>query len=154
MAVSRPFVYDRRTMPRPPLDPSLLLGVPLIDKEHQALLDTFRRLLDGVPADPASERFSEVMGRLGTQLADHFTNEERLITSCGMPDNEVDEHLLAHTEILEQYSQLQLDLMSGQEMDRSSTFRMIEGWFIDHMAKYDLKVKQRLFPNGRSASVD
>jgi hemerythrin len=131
-------------MPRRPLAPSLLLGVPQIDKEHQALLDTFHRLIDGVPSDPASERFSEVMGRLGTQLADHFSNEERLIRSCGMPDEDVDEHLMAHTEILEQYAQIQLDLMSGQAVDSMATFRMIEGWFIDHVATHDLKLKQWL----------
>ena len=64
--------------------PSLLIGVPAIDKELIRQLD----YLDGNPgALLDSARFFDVPSQLGEQINRHFTNKERIFKSFGMPED-------------------------------------------------------------------
>jgi hemerythrin len=122
-------------------DPSMLIGVHSIDKEHYALLTQLNRLIENPKAEPASETFAEVLSHLGPQISAHFDSEERVLKSCGMPANEVAEHVEAHTEILEQYARMNCDLMEGKTLARSDALREVKGWIIDHLRRYDSRIK-------------
>lgn len=123
------------------VDPSMLIGVQSIDKEHFALLTQLNRLIENPLAEPTSESFAEVLSQLGPQICAHFDSEERVIRSCGMPADEVAEHVEAHTEILEQYAQMNCDLMEGKTLARSEALREVKGWIIDHLRRYDSRIK-------------
>jgi hemerythrin-like metal-binding protein len=123
------------------VDPSMLIGVQSIDKEHYALLTQLNRLIENPLAEPASESFAEVLSQLGPQICAHFDSEERVLRSCGMPADEVAEHVEAHTEILEQYAQMNCDLMEGKALARSEAMREVKGWIIDHLRNYDSRIK-------------
>ena len=70
-------------------DPSMLIGVQSIDREHSALITQLNRLIENPKAEPASESFAEVLSHLGPQISAHFDNEEGVLKSCGMPASEV-----------------------------------------------------------------
>jgi hemerythrin len=123
------------------VDPSMLVGVHSIDREHSALLSQLNRLLENPLAEPASESFAEVLSLLGPQISSHFDNEEIVLKSCGMPAAEVAEHIEAHTCILEQYAQMNCDLMEGKTLARSEALREVKGWIIDHLRRYDSRIK-------------
>lgn len=125
-------------------DPSLLLGVPSIDREHLALLAYLDRLLINEQALPGSEAFSEVLGRLGPQISSHFENEEGYMRNCGMPPEEVAAHVAAHHQILEQYVQLNYDLMKGRVPTRADALQMIRTWIVDHVRQHDLHIRKYL----------
>jgi hemerythrin len=126
------------------VDPSMLIGVHSIDREHSALLNQLNRLIANPLAEPASEPFADVLSQLGPQISAHFDNEEGILKSCGMPADEVAEHVEAHTEILEQYAQMNCDLMEGKTLVRSEALREVKGWIIDHLRRYDSRIKQYL----------
>jgi hemerythrin len=123
------------------VDPSMLIGVQSIDREHYALLTQLNRLIENPLAEPASESFAEVLSQLGPQICTHFDSEERVLRSCGMPAHEVAEHVEAHTEILEQYAQMNCDLMEGKTLARTEALREVKGWIIDHLRRYDSRIK-------------
>lgn len=99
------------------------------------------RLIGNPDIYPEAERFSEVLCQLGEQFKRHFTNEERLIQSIGMPEAAVAIHIKAHSHIFEQYRRLNLDLMQGRGTDHSEVLRMIKTWIIDHIVNHDLKIR-------------
>jgi hemerythrin-like metal-binding protein len=122
----------------------MLIGVQSIDREHCALLAQLNRLIENPLAEPASESFAEVLSQLGPQISAHFDNEEGILNSCGMPAGEVAEHVEAHTEILEQYAQMNCNLMEGKALARVEALREVKGWIIDHLRRYDSQIKQYL----------
>jgi hemerythrin-like metal-binding protein len=125
-------------------DPSMLIGVHSIDREHSALLTQLNRLIENPLAEPASESFADVLSNLGPQISAHFDNEEGVLKSCGMPASEVAEHVEAHTDILEQYAQMNCDLMDGKSLTRPQALLQVKGWIIDHLRRYDSRIKQYL----------
>ena len=124
------------------IDPSLMIGVPVIDKEHHDLVQLLDRLISNPEAFPGTESFSEVLSKIGEQLKLHFTNEERLFKAVGMPEADVTSHIQAHLRIFEQYTQLNLDLMQGNISNRAKTLRIIKEWVIDHVVHHDLKIRE------------
>jgi len=128
------------------LDRSLQVGLPAVDEQHQWLIDELNRLIGDAQATPSSEAFSEVMGRLGTELDDHFDFEEGLFDELGLPAAEVDAHVAAHTEILKQYADLHLDLMRQKSLRRVDVLRQIRHWIVGHIASHDVKMRRHTGP--------
>lgn len=126
------------------IDPSMLVGVQSIDREHSALITQLNRLIENPQAIPESEPFADVLSHLGPQISAHFDSEEGVLKSIGMPPHELAEHVEAHTEILEQYAQMNCDLMEGKALARSDALLMIKGWIIDHLRRYDSRIKKYL----------
>lgn len=121
-----------------PLGRKLLVGIPIVDIEHQALLNELDRLVVDPACCVSSAHFSEVGSRIGMQLLSHFQHEESILRDCGMPAAKVAEHIRAHQHILEQFTTLQFDLMSGTVIDRAATVDMIKSWIVAHLEDYDL----------------
>ena len=124
--------------------PSLVIGVPSIDKEHDELFSQLDSLVGHPDALSDSARFSEVLSQLGGQIYRHFTSEERIFKSFGMPEDIVQSHVDAHTGILYQYTQLNIDLMKGKRLDQIDVLRMIKDWIVGHVAHHDLIIKDYL----------
>lgn len=132
----------------PTLDPMLLIGVPVIDDEHRELARQLDELV-GNPQDlPDSANFLETLSQLGGQINAHFNNEERFFKSLGMPEALVSSHVQAHTDILVQYTQLNIDLMQGKAPNRTDVLRLIKDWIIGHIARHDLIIRDYLPTRG------
>jgi hemerythrin len=124
---------------------SLQIGLPEVDRQHAALIQEFNRLIDDAQALPSTERFTEVLSRLGSQLGDHFRFEEGLFAGLGMGPDEIDEHVAAHLEIVSQYVELNLDLMTHlRSHTRAEVLGQVQHWVADHIAAYDLKMRDHL----------
>lgn len=123
---------------------SLLIGVPSIDQEHEALVTQLNSLVSDSGPALDSARFSECLSQLGGQITSHFSNEEAFFKSVGMPESEVSSHVQAHTEIIDQYILLNLGLMQGQSFVRADVLRMIKDWIIGHVVRFDLNIKRYL----------
>lgn len=124
--------------------PTLQTGLPSIDAEHGALIESLRRLHLAPTGQARSEAFLEIISQLGQQLIQHFGNEEKHLNSCGMPAAEVHSHFRAHNTIIEQYAQLQYDLMAGKHLDQATILSMVQHWITTHITTHDLKLRQHI----------
>ncbi len=122
----------------------LLIGVPSIDQEHADLVVELDALANDPQAHPEGNAFSTTLGRLGAKIGEHFANEEKVLKSIGMADDEFSQHAVAHDEILEEYTQLNFDLMDGKVFERSAVLASIRGWIIDHIRSHDIKIRAYL----------
>ena len=118
----------------------LPLGVASIEREHKALITNLDLLIRSPRAKPESVHVIEILTKLGDQLASHFDHEEAMIKSLGIPADEICRHVQAHSEIIEEFTQLNFDLMSGKGIDLDALVAMIKKWIVDHLADYDLKI--------------
>lgn len=125
-------------------DPSMLIGVQSIDREHAALITQLNRLIENPKAEPASESFADILSHIGPAISAHFDSEEDVLKSIGIPAHELAEHIEAHTEILEQYAQMNCDLMEGKPLSRSDALLTVKGWIIDHLRDYDSRIREYL----------
>ncbi|MBI5108278.1 MAG: hemerythrin family protein [Rhodocyclales bacterium] len=134
---------ERRAANRhPATEFAIRVGVPAIDREHAALVAQLDRLNANPDAHPGTETFSEILSRLGRQINAHFDSEEAILRECAMPTEIVLEHIQAHTEILDQYSRLNLELMNGKALSRDEALGMIRRWIVDHVLHHDMKLTQ------------
>ncbi len=97
---------------------------------------------DNPHSDPGSEPVGDITSKIGAIILKHFENEEKLFTAIPMPDDEKAAHIRAHDEILDQYTQPQLDQMSGKLLDRAPTISLIQQWLLDHLTTHDLKIRE------------
>jgi hemerythrin-like metal-binding protein len=123
---------------------SLLVGVPSIDKEHDVLVGQLEKLVGNPDTDTDAEIFSETLSQLGSQLNEHFTHEEQIFKSLGMPESLVFSHVQAHTKILDQYANLLFDLTKGKVRNRAEVLLMIKEWIVGHVVCHDLVIKKYL----------
>jgi hypothetical protein len=105
---------ERRANARhPPLEFAIRVGMPVIDREHVALVRQLDRLNDDKDAQPGSEAFSEILSRLGRQINAHFDSEEEILRSCEMPPNWYGSTSRRIPKFSSEYARLNLDLMNG-----------------------------------------
>jgi len=124
------------------LSPEFRIGVPSIDREHHGLVKLLDQLIYDPSATLKSERFSDFLNSFRKQVVAHFNNEEIFFRSCGMPHEDIAAHLEAHGTILEQYAELNFDLMDDKDRAMSEVARMIKGWILVHLVEHDLKICQ------------
>jgi hemerythrin-like metal-binding protein len=79
---------------------------------------------------------------LGRQINAHFDSEEAILRDCGMPAQSVLDHIRAHTEILDQYARLNLELMHGKAVSREEALVMIREWIVEHVLNHDMKIAE------------
>lgn len=123
------------------IDPSLLVGLPIIDHEHAALVAQLQRLLETSVNPTAAGDFSESFSQLGQQIRAHFDSEELTMTALGIPLDDFAAHVVAHDEILNQYAALNLDRMQGARLKPSEMVKVVKGWIVDHLLQHDLKIR-------------
>lgn len=120
------------------------VGVKSVDRQHAALVDQLDRLQSNPDVHPGSDAFTELLSRLGRQINVHFDHEEEILRTCGMPPELVLQHFHAHTEILDQYARLNLDMMNGGQFSRDEALELIRQWIVDHVLHHDLKMAEFL----------
>lgn len=135
---------DPDTLHRTDLESALLIGEASIDKEHQALLRQLEILMESDQTSPDTEGHSELLSQLGREITEHFSHEEALCKALGMPAAEAERHQQAHTRIVEQYVQLNLDLMRGIIPDHQQVAHLVGEWIVGHILQYDLDIRRYL----------
>lgn len=120
------------------------VGHRQIDSEHADLVRVLNRLMQSPPSAAGLGSFEDVFGELGEAILDHFKNEESVFKRLGMPDQEVQAHLQAHVDIIEEYSMLCIDQMDDVAPTRESRLSMVKQWILGHLVDHDLKLRPYL----------
>jgi 23S rRNA (guanosine2251-2'-O)-methyltransferase len=140
----RKLILERRGMPRhPATEFSLRVGVPSIDREHLDLVAHLDRLQCQSRCEPGN---GCVFG--GSQSpgpADQCAFRQRGSDPPRLRHARADrarDHIRAHTEILDQYARLNLELMHGKAVSREEALVMIREWIVEHVLNHDMKIAE------------
>lgn len=125
-------------------DNALNVGIPVIDAQHQALLELVNRLADHPGADVGSEAITEVLSGLGRSLSVHFDFEEALMYSSSMPTEQIAAHVQAHSRILDDYVSINLAAALGENFTAAEIFARAQDWVVGHVGTFDRHIRDHV----------
>ncbi len=129
------------------------IGIPSIDEEHEVLMDHLTSLLNSPGETLDVSEFGESLSRLNAQLIDHFTSEEQVMRSIGVEGNELARHVDAHSQVIEQITQLSFDLMKRRRISREHVIAKVRSWILDHLTAHDFELRKYAPSDARLAPV-
>jgi len=118
----------------------LAVGYPLIDRQHQELIDRFNKFLDACNERQGKEQLTELYRFLDEYVVLHFREEEELMARHHYP--EIVEHRRQHREFTGRLAELRGDL---EELGPTihvliRTNKALLYWLTNHIKKVDVKL--------------
>lgn len=112
---------------------SLLTGEATLDREHAELIGILRQLWQMARRPEHHTEFFDLFSKLGGRLFNHFENEEKIIASFGFPESLLRLHAISRDEIIQQYVQINIELMQGVIPNPEVVPFVIRDWILDHL---------------------
>lgn len=116
------------------------VGIPVIDEQHEMLCKLVGRLLEHPEALGNNVLVVDVLTDLGKFLILHFKTEEEFMRQLDLPAEEFEAHLRAHSEILDQYAELNMAIAQGKRHTAGDIFEMTRQWLAGHQHRFDLRL--------------
>jgi hemerythrin len=90
-------------------DPRFAVGVPIIDQQHQELIEALNRLLAAMAASKGKEEVRGLLEFLGDYVVTHFAAEEQLMARHSYPDAAA--HRAEHEAFVAEFKALHAEFM-------------------------------------------
>ncbi|PKO39359.1 MAG: hypothetical protein CVU31_17320 [Betaproteobacteria bacterium HGW-Betaproteobacteria-4] len=129
------FSQNLRFLPAP-----FALNDHLLDSQHDGLFECLNAL-SKLSGDSADYLCNEIMSDLTGKMAQHFDYEEALMKKIGLKGELFDEHVAAHTAIMDEISHIHLTSISGGYGASSKLAPKVSAWVLSHIMKFDLGLK-------------
>ncbi|WP_168734207.1 bacteriohemerythrin [Pseudothauera nasutitermitis] len=114
--------------------PHMTLGHPLIDHDHQTLLELVNQVSSPLTRrDPVALEF--VLDELLAYTVYHFAREEKLMEAAGYPD--LAQHKRVHAHMIAQVRELQARLAEADEALGDELQAFLERWLVEHILGED-----------------
>jgi hemerythrin len=120
--------------------PSLLIGVPWIDAQHQALFLRAERFAAASRAGEPGYRLEELFTFLSNYTLEHFAAEERYMREVGYP--QLAEHVQEHREFIRRLRSLvpQWESEGGSSAMVIALLGFLELWLTEHIGGVDQRI--------------
>jgi hemerythrin-like metal-binding protein len=125
-----------------PWDESLTIGIPMIDEQHRMILILFNRFTHHMTESLHSEAAIDYLTEMGKIFALHFEAEEAVLKKLGMAAEALEKHTRKHTEILQEYADLNLQVMESEGAKVKDILDTVKAWVVDHVVDYDLDIRK------------
>ena len=131
-------------MPSPPTPsprfawkPSLRIGVPQIDAQHEALFERAARLDAAFLAGEPNKRLEELFAFLAGYVLEHFVDEEQLMRKMGYP--RFGSHVQEHADFKRRLRSLvpQWDAEGESQALLTALLGFLDSWLTEHVSKSD-----------------
>jgi hemerythrin len=124
----------------PTWNPSIAVGHPLIDEQHQELFHRADDLIEAMMQGRAAAEMEQLLVFLRDYCREHFGMEERLMVSKRYPA--VEQHKLAHREFERRFQEIEKDMAAKGATSTVvlATKDLIRGWLVNHIGSIDAKL--------------
>ena len=117
----------------------LEVGIPEVDKEHQALFDEFNQLIRQINAQVSTNEIAQLFQNLINHTAEHFSHEEALMKDIKYPLYHG--HCEIHKKLLHDAHEVARDIQrSNDELDPTPYISCLQALIIDHIIIHDSKI--------------
>jgi len=114
-------------------DPSLNIGVDVIDEQHKRIVD-YINTLEVVQRDKNVEKLNQVMSELADYTLTHFIFEEELLEKANYPF--ISAHKKVHEAFKNRVSSYQERLKNGEDVSKE-VLSELRIWLTNHIKKDD-----------------
>lgn len=122
-------------------DDALLLGIPVLDGQHQEIA----RLVDSMLSNPSeklgSETSRQFLRNLSQLLQLHFETEELLMARIGLDALAMTEHQGIHRAILARFASLSTQIDTHPPMTLGELYPLLEESILGHIVEYDMELR-------------
>ena len=120
---------------------SLKIGIPLLDIQHEQLLDQMDKLLESMRNNKQTEELRSIMVFLKMYVNNHFNYEESCMNlyKCPVACQNKD----AHSRFTDTLNNINQKIESNQPLESISSLVQKEllDWFVNHIKSIDIKLK-------------
>ncbi|MBU1003155.1 MAG: bacteriohemerythrin [Proteobacteria bacterium] len=137
-------------MPKLSWSPSLSLGVDIVDKQHQQLVEIANTLIEAVEKGHGQEVVNSVIQSLREYTVHHFHDEEQFMADIHYPKR--GEHAAQHAELVRLVKDFQHRLYIKEIISGEQIKAFLKSWLLEHILEHDLDIGQ--FVRSKEAPVD
>jgi len=116
-------------------NPGLVLGDPLIDEQHQALVAMIVELDQRMSDSSYSQGAIDAVQGMMAYAATHFEDEEALMAESGWPD--LERHRTLHAEFMTRTNDFSKDARVDGEWASLDMLRYLVSWLLTHINEED-----------------
>jgi hemerythrin-like metal-binding protein len=98
------------------------------------------RLLEHPEALANNVLVVDVLTDLGKFLILHFKTEEGFMRQLKLPAEEIEAHVRAHSDILDQYAELNMAIAEGKRHTANEVFALTSQWLGEHLNSFDMRL--------------
>lgn len=110
-------------------------GIPLIDTQHQKLIDIINRLFLNMKEGGDRMLLGEIIDELVDYTVNHFKTEEDMMQKTNYPGFE--EHKRIHQLFVDKVGDTMSKLKNGERVVPADMYKFLKNWLIDHIEKQD-----------------
>lgn len=125
------------------LDASRMVGVQIIDEQHQTLVNMLNSINLALSEVQPLETIDHLFDELISFTAFHFKTEEQLMDEYGYPD--LSAHKKVHLRLLDEVTQLKGGFVEGRELIILQT---LKDWLLLHISGFDHSLADHLIKRG------
>ena len=114
------------------------IGIEQVDKQHQKLAKTIRKLQKSLVNGRFSPETGETLKFLVEYTKEHFGTEEALMEKVGY--EELEAHKKLHHKLVQQVVDILLGLKKGKKIDAYELIDFLTDWLINHIVQEDKKI--------------
>ena len=118
-------------------DPSLATGFGDIDEQHRMFLDMLGELATRIEQGAHRQGFLDALQGMRLYAAQHFSDEEALMTQWEYPEYEA--HCRLHGTFRTMTEELEKRAAAGPGLDSLEMLEFLGQWFIGHIRTEDLR---------------
>ena len=133
-------------------DPTMSVGVEILDDDHKKLIGMLTVLLENGVASKNRDDLVQMLNGLLEYTSVHFAREEDLMDRQGYPD--LDAHKAAHRYFVDEVRKLSREYdESNTMMLRIDLILLLKEWLIEHIQSVDMRYKPFMAePTGAAAA--
>lgn len=126
----------------------LSTGIPVIDKQHQRIIDYINQLVDAL-AHNSREEVAEVLNQTIDYTMSHFAFEESLMEEAGYPF--LNAHKKVHQLFTKRVADYQQRFLGGEDI-AEELLTTLRAWLINHIRNDDRDYSEDVRNNMNSVS--
>jgi hemerythrin len=114
------------------------IGLPGVDEEHRALIDTINRLHRELAVGAAIVRVIGALGDIHAAIASHFALEEKEMGALRY-DGAV-AHKTDHERLLDEILDILDEVAASGRYDPATLSARLSAWFVEHFRTHDARL--------------
>lgn len=123
---------------------SLLIGIPVIDRQHREIANIVDQMLANRRLEINDEKAVDLLTELSAILGKHFDTEEHMMRRLPIPKEVFARHCEEHTRVLGDLVDLNLAVAAGRHQPIEQYAERMENWFIEEVVLHDLDIGRAL----------
>ncbi len=127
------------------------VGVPLVDQDHQTLVELINQVFDSIDGPEEYATLGSVLSALADYTDSHFQREERLMAECGYPNS--DKHRAIHAELAASVRRISDHYGSDHGLRAAEVLPFLEHWLVEHILKEDMAYRASVTGNASAQTV-